>query len=198
MSSTVPISGCRVLLNSMTHSVKQALRSGEVVVLAAGSYFPINLVRVATVRLAGARLGRGIAIHHGLQCRSARRLAVGDDVFVGEHVVLDGRGGLTIGSHVSINSEAQIWTAQHDWRAPGFPYVATSLSIGDFAWISARTIILPGVAVGEGAVVAAGAVVTKDVGAWTLVAGNPARVISDRPRLPPYELRARSNKIWWW
>lgn len=172
--------------------------SAEMVLLHMSAYVPVNAFRLLAVRAFGARVGGGVAIHHGLQVRTARRLSIGDDCFVAENVVLDARGGITIGSHVSINSSAQIWTAQHDIDSPTFAYVSAPVTIGDRAWISARAIVLPGVTIGEGAVVAAGAVVVKDVPAWTLVGGSPARVIRERAKVDSYRLDARNNKVWWW
>ncbi|KQQ50359.1 DapH/DapD/GlmU-related protein [Plantibacter sp. Leaf314] len=172
--------------------------SAEVVVLRLASGVPNNAVRLAALRSWGAVIGAGCAIHHGLQVRGARRLSLGADCFIAEDVTLDARGGLAVGSHVSINSGAQIWTAQHDSASPVFAYESAPVRIGDRAWINARSIILPGVSIGEGAVVAAGAVVTKDVPAWTMVGGVPAKPIADRPRVDAYRLDARRNKIWWW
>ncbi|CAH0159770.1 Maltose O-acetyltransferase [Plantibacter cousiniae] len=172
--------------------------SAEMVALRAASSVPSNDVRVAALRSWGAAIGGGCAIHHGLQVRAARRLALGEDCFVAEDVTLDARGGLSIGSHVSINSGAQIWTAQHDLRSHDFAFVSEAVRIGDRAWISARAVILPGVTIGEGAVVAAGAVVSRDVQEWTLVGGVPAVPITSRPRADSYRLDARRNKVWWW
>jgi len=162
------------------------------------SYLPFNVVRLCALRFWGARLGRGIALHHGSQIRAARRLSIEEDCFIAEGVVLDARGGLKVGAHVSINSGVQIWTAQHDWKSPTFAYVSAPVNIGSRAWISARAIILPGVTIGEGAVVAAGAVVVADVPPWTLVGGVPAKFIRDRPLVNRYHLDAQKNKVWWW
>lgn len=172
--------------------------SFEMVMIAFVGFIPVNVVRLSALRLLGARIGRGCAVHHGLQMRTCRSVSIGDDCFIAEHVVLDGRGGLTIGSHVSINSGTQIWTAQHDLRSPDFAYVAAEVRIGDRAWVNSRAIILPGVVIGTGAVVAAGAVVTKDVEPWTVVGGVPAKPIGQRPVVDSYRLEARKNKVWWW
>lgn len=172
--------------------------SGELCSIALLSYLPNRLARLLVLRAWGARVSWRIALHHGLQVRAARRLAIGDDVFIAEGVVLDARGGIRIGASVSINSGVQIWTAQHDWRAADFAYVSAPVSIGHHCWISARVIVLPGVTIGDGAVVAAGAVVTKDVPPWTLVGGNPARVLRERPVHDRYSLDAVRQKPWWW
>lgn len=172
--------------------------SAELCSIAAAGRIPSNTVRLAAMRAWGATIGRDVAVHHGAQVRAARRLVIDDDVFIAEGVVLDARGGISIGASTSINSGVQIWTAQHDWRAPDFAYVAAPVRIGHHAWISARAILLPGVTVGDGAVVAAGSVVTRDVEPWTLVGGNPARHLRDRPVVDEYRLDARRQKMLWW
>jgi maltose O-acetyltransferase len=87
---------------------------------------------------------------------------------------------LVIGNHVDIASEVMIYNAQHDIESPGFLAVSGSVEIGDYVFIGPRSIILPGVNVGKGAVIAAGAVVTKDVLEQQIVGGVPAKVIGER------------------
>lgn len=159
---------------------------------------PVNIVRILSLRMLGAKIGKGVAINHGLQVRVPRRIDMGDDVFIAEDVILDARGGLTIGAHTSINSRVQIWTAQHDWQCPDFAYVHAPTRIGSHCWISAGVIVLPGVTIGEGAVVAAGSVVTKDLEPWILAAGVPARKLRDRLVVRDYQLDAAANKNWFW
>jgi len=133
-------------------------------------------------RVFGARIGSGTVLYGGFEIRSPRRLEIGEQSVIGHRAVLDARGGLTIGRRVNLSSEVMIWTAQHDYRDPHFAAVFKPVRIGDYAWLGPRCIVLPGVTVGEGAVVAAGAVVTKDVAPYTVVGGVPARPIAERPR----------------
>lgn len=170
----------------------------EVMSIYAASFFPNNQVRIAVMRLWGAKIGSGCAIHHGLQVRSARKLRIGDDVFVAENVVLDARGGLIIGPHTSINSGSQIWTAQHDISSQDFAFRSKAVWIGRRVWICSRSLVLPGVKIGNGAVVGAGSVVPKDLESWTMNAGSPARKIKERERVDAYLLNASRNKVWWW
>ena len=97
---------------------------------------------------------------------------------------------VAIGHYVDIAPEVNVWTLQHDPMDPLFGTKAGGVTLNDYVWIGNRATILPGVEVGEGAVVAAGAVVTKNVEPYTLVAGVPARRIGERrrPQLPrqPY------------
>ena len=115
------------------------------------------------------------------ELRRPRRIQIGKGTVVGDRCELDGREGLSIGQNVNISSEVKIYTLQHDYRLPGFPNRGGPVTVEDYAWLSTRCTILPGVTVGRGAVVAAGAVVTKDVAPLTVVGGIPATVIAQRP-----------------
>ena len=97
-------------------------------------------------------------------------------VAIDDEVNLYSADKIRIGTKVAISREAFICTASHDITKPNRPLVTAC----DGVWIGARAMILPGVTIGEGAVVAAGAVVTKDVEPWTVVGGNPARFIKKR------------------
>jgi maltose O-acetyltransferase len=107
---------------------------------------------------------------------------IGARTIVNRGCCLDGRGPLRIAEDVSIAPEVAILTAQHGWRTPGFWLTTAGVSIDDHAWIGMRAMILPGVHIGRGAVVAAGAVVTRDVEPFEVVAGVPARRVAVRPK----------------
>ena len=113
---------------------------------------------------------------------------IGEHTVIGDSAFLDGRSGLIIGANVNLGSHVSIYTRQHDIDAPDFAEVGAPVRIDDRAYIGSHSIILPGVTIGEGGVVGAGSVVTKDVEPYTLVAGVPARFIRDRPRGMKYEL----------
>lgn len=151
--------------------------------------------RMVLNRVFKARIGRGTVLYSGFEIRSPRKLTIGKNSVIGHTVTLDARGGLCIGKNVNLSSEVMIWTAQHDWRDPDFKTRMNPVVIGDQAWLGPRCIILPGVSVGEGAVVAAGAVVTKNVEPWTLVGGVPAGKIADRPRGMEYNPARHSLPI---
>jgi len=102
--------------------------------------------------------------------------------------VLDGRGGLTIGDNVSVSAGVWLLTDGHAMNDPLFPEVLAPVCIGDYAWLGSRALVLPGVRIGDGAVVAAGAVVTKDVEPYAVVAGVPARAIGTRSSDLRYQL----------
>lgn len=124
-----------------------------------------------------------VIICWGAEIRCPGKLKIGKGSIIGDKALLDARNGISIGKNVSFSSNISIYTEQHDHRDPMFrcnSSDAFSVNIGDRAWIGPNAIILHGVHIGEGAVVAAGSVVTKDVPPFTIVAGVPARKIGLR------------------
>lgn len=107
---------------------------------------------------------------------------------IGERNVFLAQGGITIGDNVNISGCSFFISQSHSVTSPRFEVVTAPITIDDFAWIGMNATILPGVRVGEGAVVAAGAVVIKDVAPYTVVGGNPAHQISQRCRNLDYRL----------
>nr|WP_277350429.1 acyltransferase [Rhodococcus sp. BL-253-APC-6A1W] len=105
---------------------------------------------------------------------------IGNNSIIGNDCFLDGRRGLKIGDNVNIGGHVHIFTLEHNPHASDFGVQGGAVNIGDYAYVASRATILPGVTVGKGAVVAAGAVVTKDVQPYRIVGGTPAREIGDR------------------
>lgn len=159
---------------------------------------PVHGLRAAAARAWGATIHPTVTIYHGWEVRGSRTLAIGARSSIGNDAILDARGGLTIGEDVNLSTGVHIWTGQHDWNSPDFAYVAAPVAVGNRVWLSARVTVLPGVRIGEGAVVAAGAVVTRDVPPYALAAGVPAKVIGERRRDLRYRLPDRRRKQWWW
>ena len=137
--------------------------------------------RLVFVKLVRADAARDVSLERGVRVTEKGGVTVGENTNINTGVVLDGRGGLQIGSKVNISPEALILTAEHDPRSPDFDGVRSAVVIGDRVWIAARAMVLPGSRVGEGAVVGAGSVVRGEVEPWSIVAGNPARKVGDRP-----------------
>jgi maltose O-acetyltransferase len=105
---------------------------------------------------------------------------MGSHSTINEECRLDNRGGITIGDNVSISAQVCILTADHDPGSPTFAGRERAVRIEDYAFIGTRAMILPGTIIGRGAVVAAGAVVTKEVAPLAIVAGSPAKEIGRR------------------
>ena len=160
---------------------------------------PLHHVRRFFYRLFGMQIGSGSTIHMMARIYDPRFITIGEDSIIGEKATLDGRkqlanstGGVAIGSHVDIASDVMIWSSQHDISDPEFKAVEEKVTIEDYVFIGPRSIILPGVTIGKGAVIAAAAVVTKSVSERAIMAGIPAKQIGERTSELNYTLgRAR-------
>lgn len=134
--------------------------------------------RAAALVASFGRAGRQVGVRWPVAVYAPERLEVGDQVQIGEHCVLRANGGLTIGDRVLVAANVVITTRAHPVVPPRFGVEADApIAIGDEVWIGAGAVVLPGVSIGEGSVVAAGAVVTADVPPGVVVGGVPARVL---------------------
>lgn len=160
----------------------------EVFILHIVGCLPSHHLRRLFYRLAGVIIGKGSTIHMGAVFYKPHNIKIGKDSIIGEGAVLDGRDRLVIGDHVDIASEVMIYNAQHDIQSSDFHAVTAPVEIGDYVFIGPRAIILPGIRIGKGAVIAAGAVVVRDVEEFSVVGGVPAKEISKRPQDLNYKL----------
>lgn len=153
---------------------------------------PSRTLRHALLRLWIGRLGTGTGVQRGCRFYHASRVQLGDRNVINHDCLLDGRHfSIRTGTDVSIGPEATILTLGHDPRSPDFANRGGDVLIGNQVWIAYRAIILPGVTIGDGAVIGAGAVVAKDVEAYAIMAGNPARKVGERSRTLAYRLDYR-------
>ncbi|MDB0716236.1 acyltransferase [Bacteroides xylanisolvens] len=132
-----------------------------------------------------------VVVYYGAEMREPYKIRIGGGSIIGDKAVLDGRNGIEIGENVNLSSNVSIWTEQHDHRDSFFrcdTQKKTPVKIGNRVWIGPNTLILHSVEIGEGAVVAAGAVVTKSVEPYSIVAGIPAKKIGERNRDLKYEM----------
>lgn len=127
------------------------------------------------------QLGVDSSIHMGCFI-TGHFIEIGSNTVINRFTYLDGRVPLKIGNNVNISHGTHIQTLTHDPQNPDFICQCNPVVIEDHVWIGARAIILPGVTIGEGAVIGAGSVVTKNVPPYTIAVGSPARVVKDRNR----------------
>jgi acetyltransferase-like isoleucine patch superfamily enzyme len=163
------------------------LRFANNITLKHGSYLDQGVYLHACPN--GIEIGENTIIMHGavLHVYNFRdmpnsKIKIGRDSLVGEYSVIRGQGGVSIGDRVYTSPFTQIIAVNHVFDDPNKPFVdqgitAQGITIEDDVWLGSGAIITDGVHVGKGAVVAAGAVVTQDVAAHTVVGGVPARVI---------------------
>lgn len=142
--------------------------------------FLSSTLKCALLRAFGARVGRGVNIKPNVNVKYPWRLQIGDDAWIGEGAWLDSLAQISIGANACVSQGAYFCTGNHDWSDPAFGLVVKPIIVEDGAWIGARAVLLPGVTVGSHAVVAAGAVMSKNADAWTIYSGNPARAVKKR------------------
>ena len=152
------------------------------------SAVPSFAFRRLMLAASGSTLGRRSYIHSGARFFGFGRITLGDHSTVNRGCVLDNRGSIRIGSNVSIAHDCRIYTAGHDIDSPDFAVTTRDVVIGDRAVLFAAAMIMPGVTIGEGAVVFPGSVVTKDVAPYTVVGGNPAKPLRKRSRKLGYTI----------
>ena len=138
-------------------------------------------------------LDKTAIVYYGAEIRCHRKLSIGKGSVIGDKAILDARNGLSIGKNVTLSSNVSIYTEQHDHRDPNFLCISTTgvkpcaVTIDDYVWLGPNVIVLPGVRIGEGAVVGAGAVVTKDIPPYTVNVGIPAKTVGERPKNLRYD-----------
>ena len=141
---------------------------------------PSRHIRRWFYQMLGAKFGKNCFPCRRVEILLPKGLVLGDGVAVGWFVELDARGGIKIDHDTNISSHVKLITGSHDIDNPDFTADFLPIHIGHHCWIGTGAMVLQGVKIGDGAVVAAGAVVTKDVAPWTVVGGIPARKIGTR------------------
>lgn len=165
----------------------------EIMLLRLIGNIPFHSIRLFFYKLSGVKIGKTARIHMWCNFFDPKRVEIGEDTIIGDHAFLDGRAKLKIGSHVAIASHVLIYNSEHDINSDDFHAREQKVVIEDYVFIGPRSIILPGVTVGKGAVVAAGAVVTRDVPEFTVVGGIPANIIGERKNKSPQYVLGRAR-----
>lgn len=145
-------------------------------------FCPSNKIKNRLLRRIGVKMSKNVRFYEGFSIRNPKGLVIEDGVNIGPRVLLDARRGLTIKKNAVIAYDAIVWTLNHDYNDEHFSSKGAPVTIGAYSWICSRSIILPGVTIGEGAVVASGAIVTHDVPDYAVVAGIPAKIIKYREK----------------
>jgi acetyltransferase-like isoleucine patch superfamily enzyme len=181
------------------------LRFANNIHLGRGSYIDQNVYIHACPN--GVEIGPNTYIMHGaiLHVYNFRNLPhagirIGRDSLIGEYTIIRGQGGVTIGDRVYTSPMTQLIAVNHVYTNPKRPFIeqgitAQGIIVEDDVWLGANAVVIDGVHIGKGAVVAAGAVVTKDVPPHSVVAGVPARVIREIDGNPSHPIDATAPEI---
>lgn len=158
--------------------------------LAITALIPSHRIRNAFYRFIFAMtIERKAVIYYGAEIRAPWMISIGEGSVIGDKSILDGRFGIQIGKNVNFSTGVWLWTLQHDVNDSQFSTdgQGAPIVIGDRAWLSCRTVVLPGVTIGEGSVIAAGAVVTKDTEPFSINGGIPSKKLGNRNKDLKYE-----------
>lgn len=181
--------GATEISTKIINRLKTILLEFWLMILRFIGFIPLHFVRKFFYLISGINMPWNSTIHIGANFFNPSNITIGQDTIIGDHCFLDGRSPLKIGNHVGIASQVLIYNDEHDINSDDYGNSFGPVEIGDYVFIGPRAIILPGVKIGKGAVVAAGAIVTKDIPEYEIWGGVPAKKISDRHiKNPDYRL----------
>lgn len=144
---------------------------------------PMHAWRAFLLRCFGAKLGPHCHIYPGARIWAPWNLDCDEYASIADEAVIYNAATLFMGSHAIVSQQAYLCTATHNFDDPAFPMIASPIRLGRYTWVCARACVLPGVTLGDGAVLGLAAVASKDLEPWQVYAGNPAKRIKQRRRL---------------
>lgn len=152
------------------------------ILLASWTPAPLQPVRTGLLRLFGARVSSTAVVRGSARIWWPANLSMGAHASIGPGVICYNVAPVVLEDYAIVSQRAHLCTAGHDVDARDFPLTSRPILIGPSAWIAAEAFVGPGVKVARGAVLGARAVATRDLVAWTIYAGNPARPVRERRR----------------
>lgn len=138
--------------------------------------------RAWLLRAFGAKLGTGANVRPSARVWAPWNLEMGDYSVIAEGVIVYNMAPIRLGYKATVSQYTHLCAGTHDYDSPTFQLYAEPITIGDYAWVCAGSFLGPGVTVGEGTVLGACSVATKDMPAWTVCAGNPCKPLKERRR----------------
>jgi putative colanic acid biosynthesis acetyltransferase WcaF len=148
---------------------------------------PFHQWRSFLLRCFGAKIGKSVHVYPGAKIWAPWNLELADGAGVANGAILYTQGRITIGKNAVISQGAHLCAGTHDYNLPDFPLYTMPIVIGDYAWVAADVFIHPGITIGNGCVVGARSVVTKDMPDWMVCAGHPCKPIKARTLISKYK-----------
>jgi putative colanic acid biosynthesis acetyltransferase WcaF len=141
---------------------------------------PMYGFRSFLLRLFGAKVGRRVHVYPKVKIWAPWNLILKDECGVADGAILYSQGQIRIGYRTVISQGVHLAAGTHDYTQPGFPLITKPIIINDHVWIATEAFVNPGIVIGEGCVIGARSVVTKDMPAWMVCAGHPCQPIKER------------------
>lgn len=141
---------------------------------------PFHRWRAFVLRCFGAKIGKGVHVYPRVKIWAPWNLVLADESGIGNGAILYSQGKITIGKRVIISQGVHLCAGTHDYTRLGHPLIVMPIVICDHVWVAAEAFVHPGITIGEGSVIGARAVVTKDMPAWMVCAGHPCKPIKQR------------------
>ncbi len=141
---------------------------------------PFHPWRALLLRCFGARIGRGCRVYPKVVVWGPWNLEMDDYSCIANEVLCYSMAKIKIGEKAIISQGVRLYTGSHDYTDPNFQLYAKPIVVGPQAWVAVEAFVLPNVTIGKGAVIGARSVVTRDMPAWTVCAGNPCKPIKPR------------------
>ena len=141
---------------------------------------PFHAWRAFLLRIFGAKVGRGVHVYPGVKIWAPWNLELADECGIANGAILYSMGKIKIGRRSVISQGAHLVAGTHDYTQPNFPLVIKPINIGDYVWIATEAFVHPGINIGDGCVIGARSVVTKNMPNWMVCAGHPCDIIKER------------------
>jgi putative colanic acid biosynthesis acetyltransferase WcaF len=142
-------------------------------------------IRNSVLRLFGASIGKNVQIHPSVRIAIPWNLKVSANSSIGDRAIIYNLGSITLGESVTISQHAHLCAGSHDFTKLDLPLTKPPIVVEDGVWVCADAFVGPGVRVGKLAIVGARAVITRDVQAYAIMVGNPARKLAKKRDLRP-------------
>lgn len=142
--------------------------------------FPLTSFKISILRSFGAKIGEGVIIKPSVNIKFPWKLEIGNYVWIGENVWIDNLDFVKLGSNVCLSQGAMLLTGNHDYTIPSFDYKNAPIILKEGVWIGAKAVVCPGVICKSHAILSVGSIATRNLEAYTIYQGNPAKEVRKR------------------